>query len=65
EMMNKLNTLFGHFRECQFLIAPSKTTLCISETVFAGGTVGRDGVKPDLTKLTAEGSSTQLRVQLI
>ncbi|KIK36245.1 hypothetical protein CY34DRAFT_63326, partial [Suillus luteus UH-Slu-Lm8-n1] len=53
DMMNKLITLFKRFRECCFSIAPGKTCLCISETEFAGGTVGKDGVKPDLTKLTA------------
>lgn len=53
EMMNKLTVLFQRFRECKFSIAPSKTKLCMTETEFAGGTIGRDGVKPDLTKLTA------------
>lgn len=52
-MIAKLRTIFAIFRECKFSIAPSKTRFCISETEFAGGTVGRDGVKPDLTKLTA------------
>jgi RNase H-like domain found in reverse transcriptase/Reverse transcriptase (RNA-dependent DNA polymerase) len=53
EMMVKLRAIFAKFRECKFSIAPSKTRFCVSETEFAGGTVGRDGVKPDLTKLTA------------
>jgi hypothetical protein len=53
EMMDKLTILFKQFRECHFSIAPGKTRLCVSETEFAGGTVGRDRIKPDLTKLTA------------
>jgi len=53
EMINKLTNLFQRFRECKFSITPSKTKLCMSETKFAGGMIGRDGVKPDLTKLTA------------
>lgn len=53
EMIEKLTVLFKRFRECKFSIAPSKTKLCMTETEFAGGTIGRDGVKPDLTKLTA------------
>jgi hypothetical protein len=53
EMINKLTVLFERFRECKFSIAPSKTKFCMSETEFAGGTIGQDGVKPDLTKLTA------------
>jgi hypothetical protein len=52
EMMNKLTVLFQHFQECKFSIALSKTKLCMVETEFAGGTIGWDGVKPDLTKLT-------------
>jgi hypothetical protein len=52
-MIATLRTIFAKFRECKFLIALSKTRFCVSETEFAGGTVGQDGVKPDLAKLTA------------
>jgi hypothetical protein len=52
-MMEKLMVLFKWFKEYHFSIAPGKTHLCVSETEFAGGTVGRDSIKPDLTKLTS------------
>ncbi|KAG2045457.1 hypothetical protein BDR06DRAFT_845894, partial [Suillus hirtellus] len=53
DMMNTLETIFKHFKECKFSIAPSKTQLLVTETEFAGATVGPLGVKPDLSKLTA------------
>ncbi|KAG2059288.1 DNA/RNA polymerase, partial [Suillus hirtellus] len=52
DMMDKLTIIFNRFRECGFSIAPGKTKFCVSETEFVGGTVGQEGVKPDLTKLT-------------
>jgi hypothetical protein len=53
DMMNTLEAIFKCFKECKFSIAPSKTRLFITETKFAGATVGPSGVKPDLSKLTA------------
>jgi hypothetical protein len=53
DMLTKLNTIFNHFEQCHFSIAPAKTSLCVTETEFAGSTVGPKGVQPDLSKLTA------------
>lgn len=51
DMIDKLTIIFTRFRECGFSIAPWKTKFCILETKFAGGTIGQEGIKPDLTKL--------------
>lgn len=53
DMMEKLEAIFKHFRECKFSIAPSKTRLMVTETKFAGATIGPAGVKLDLSKMTA------------
>lgn len=53
DMLNKLTIIFDRFKACHFSIAPAKTQLCMTEAVFAGNTVGPNGVQPDLTKLTA------------
>ncbi|KIK32382.1 hypothetical protein CY34DRAFT_63398, partial [Suillus luteus UH-Slu-Lm8-n1] len=53
DMMNALEAIFKRFKECKFSIAPSKTQLFVTETEFAGATVGPSGIKPDLLKLTA------------
>jgi hypothetical protein len=53
ELMDKLTITFTQFRECGFSVAPGKMKFCMSETEFVGGTIGKEGVKPDLTKLMA------------
>lgn len=53
EMMKKLRVIFVRVRERGLSLSASKTELFATEAVFAGALVGRDGVKPDRTKLTA------------
>ena len=53
EMMGKLERIFQRCRERKLSLSPSKCRLFMTETTFAGATVGPQGVQPDLTKLTA------------
>jgi len=48
-----LRKLLDRIRKRKLSLSPSKTELFMTEAVFAGATVGPDGIKPDLTKLTA------------
>ena len=48
-----LRKLLDRIRERKLSLSASKTELFMTEAVFAGATVGPDGIKPDLTKLTA------------
>ena len=48
-----LCTLLNRVRDRKLSLSASKTELFMMEAVFAGATVGPDGIKPDLTKLTA------------
>src|ERR1700677_889882 len=48
-----LRTLLNRVRDRKLSLSASKTELFMTEAVFAGATVGPDGIKPDLTKLTA------------
>jgi hypothetical protein len=48
-----LHTLLDRIRDRKLSLSASKTELFMTEAVFAGATVGPDGIKPDLTKLTA------------
>ena len=52
-MMDKLHTIFIWVRERKLSLSASKTALFKTEAVFAGATVGPQGVTPDLSKLTA------------
>ena len=45
--------LLDRIHKRKLSLSPSKTELFMTEAVFAGATVGPDGIKPDLTKLTA------------
>lgn len=51
--MDKLRRLLQRIRERKLSLSPSKSEFFVTTTVFAGGTVGPDGVTPDLAKLTA------------
>ena len=53
EMMNKITKIFTRVRECGLSLSASKCELFMTEMVFAGATVGPNGVQPDLKKLTA------------
>ena len=48
-----LRKLLDRVRERKLSLSANKTELFMTEAVFAGATVGPDGIKPDLTKLTA------------
>ena len=53
EMMNKLTQIFTKVRKKGLSLSASKTELFMTQMVFAGATVGPQGVQPDLAKLTA------------
>ena len=48
-----LRKLLERVRERKLSLSAAKTEFFMTEAVFAGATVGPDGIKPDLTKLTA------------
>lgn len=51
--IKKLRAIFNRVRERQLSLSATKTKLFFSQAVFGGATVGRDGVTPDLAKLTS------------
>ena len=53
EMMDKLRRIFTRIRERGLSLSASKSKLFMTTAVFAGATVGPNGVQPDLSKLTA------------
>ena len=53
EMMDKLTQIFTRIREAGLSLSASKCEFFMSQIVFAGASVGRNGVQPDLKKLTA------------
>jgi hypothetical protein len=53
EMIEKLTRIFQRCRERKLSLSPMKCRLFMTETTFAGATVGPQGVQPDLEKLTA------------
>lgn len=53
EMIMKLKRIFQRYRERSISLSPTKCRLFMTETTFAGATVGPEGVQPDLAKLTA------------
>jgi hypothetical protein len=59
-MMGKLRLIFGRFREEGMSLSATKTKLFMTEAVFAGATVGPNGVAPDAAKLEAAGDRAQL-----
>jgi len=58
-MMNKLRTIFQWCRDHKLSLSPTKCRLFMTETTFAGATVGPQGVQPDTAKLTAVVNWTQ------
>ena len=48
-----LQTFFSRCHEESLSLSPQKTQLFMSEVVFAGERVSKDGIKADLSKLTA------------
>ena len=53
EMMDKLWHIFTRIHERGLSLSASKSKLFMTTAVFAGATVGPNGVQPDLSKLTA------------
>ena len=53
EMMDKLTKIFTRIRERGLSLSASKSEFFMTEMVFAGASVGPNGVQPDLQKLTA------------
>jgi hypothetical protein len=53
EMMSKLTRIFTRIREKGLSLSASKCKFFMTETVFAGATIGPKGVQPNLKKLTA------------
>ncbi|KIJ15365.1 hypothetical protein PAXINDRAFT_42413, partial [Paxillus involutus ATCC 200175] len=53
EKLGRLRKFFERVREKKLSLSPQKTRLFMTEAVFAGARVGKDGIKPDLAKLTA------------
>ena len=52
-MTSSINTLLDQIHDRKLSLSVSKTKLFMTEAVFAGATIGPEGIKPDLTKLTA------------
>jgi hypothetical protein len=48
-----LRVLFTRCRERKLTLSAAKSQFFVTEATFAGARVGPDGIKPDLTKLTA------------
>ncbi|KAL1946364.1 hypothetical protein VTO73DRAFT_15491 [Trametes versicolor] len=53
ELMGKLRRILGRIRTSGLSLSPSKCKWFMTETVFAGASVGPQGVAPDTAKLTA------------
>jgi hypothetical protein len=53
EKLATLRTLLEWIRQEDLSLSPQKTSLFMGEVVFAGERVGKQGIKPDLAKLTA------------
>ncbi|KAH7919161.1 hypothetical protein BV22DRAFT_969469, partial [Leucogyrophana mollusca] len=52
EKLEHLCKFFKHVREKRLSLSPKKTQLFMTEAIFAGTRIGRDGIRPDLAKLT-------------
>ena len=53
EMMEKLRRIFERVREKKLSLSASKSELFIMRAVFAGASIGPEGVQPDQSKLMA------------
>jgi transposase InsO family protein len=52
-MFQNTKTLLDRIRATGLSLSASKSKFFVTEAVFAGSRIGPDGIKPDLTKLTA------------
>ena len=52
-MLGNTRRLLQRISDTGLSLSTSKSKFFVTETTFAGGRVGPDGIKPDLTKLTA------------
>ena len=52
-MVVKIRQIFQCCRGHNLSLSPTKCHLLMTETTFAGATVGPNGIQPDLAKLTA------------
>lgn len=52
-MLQNTHILLQQVRDTGLSLSATKSRFFMSEATFAGGRVGSDGIKPDLTKLTA------------
>ena len=53
EKITTLHTILERVRQEDLSLSPQKTSLFMAEVVFAGERVGKQGIRPDLAKLTA------------
>lgn len=53
EKLSRLRRFFKCVCAMRLSLSSTKTQLLMSEVVFAGAWVGKDGIKPDLTKIAA------------
>lgn len=53
DMLQNTRKLLQRVRDTGLSLSAPKSRFFMSEAVFAGGRVGKEGIKPDLTKLTA------------
>ncbi|KIK35304.1 hypothetical protein CY34DRAFT_45683, partial [Suillus luteus UH-Slu-Lm8-n1] len=53
EKLSRLCKFFERVHSMRLSLSPAKTQLFMSEIVFAGARVGKEGIKPDLSKLSA------------
>src|SRR4051812_80883 len=53
EGMQKLGAVFNCIQKEELSLSPSKCKLFMTEAVFAGTTIGPNGIKPDPAKLMA------------
>lgn len=53
EKLSRLRKFFEHVHSMCLSLSPAKTQLFMSEIVFMGTRVGKEGIKPDLSKLSA------------
>lgn len=52
-LLGKLRRIFTRVRERGLSLSPSKSAFFVTDTIFAGASVGQKGVLPDVSKLAA------------
>ena len=53
EKMSHLHQFFNQVRECKLSVSPQKSMHFMTEAVFGGAQVSKEGAKPDLMKFAA------------